>query len=145
MRLVLDTNVLVSGLLFPGGPPARLVAAWRGGEFELVVSDFVIDELARTWRHLAPRLKFTPTDVEDFLDVLRLRAEVMQIDAAMLSQAALAGMRDPNDLPILAMLLGSAADFIVTGDKDLLALAAAYPIISPAEFELRFLGGSGAA
>lgn len=35
MRLALDTNVLVSGLLFPGGPPSRLVKAWRSGAFDL--------------------------------------------------------------------------------------------------------------
>ena len=139
MRLVLDTNVLVSGLLFPGGPPSRLVAAWRSGAFDLVVSDFLIDELVRTWHHLAPRLKHKPADLDDFLDTLRLRSEMLQIDADMLSQASATGIRDPNDVPILAMLISAAADFIVTGDKDLLALAGAHPILSPAEFEARFL------
>jgi PIN domain len=47
---VFDTNVLVSGLLFPGGPPSQLVRAWRAAAFELVISNFVIDELTRTWR-----------------------------------------------------------------------------------------------
>ena len=47
---------------------------------------------------------------------------------------------DPkNDVPILAMLIGAAADFIVTGDKDLLSVAGAFPILTPAEFEGRFL------
>ena len=45
MRLVLDTNVLVSGRLFLGGPPSRLVKTWRAGAFDLVNTDFVIDEL----------------------------------------------------------------------------------------------------
>ena len=57
MRLVLDTHVLVSGLLFPGGPSSRLVKAWRTGGFDPAISDFVSDELPRTWEHLAPRLK----------------------------------------------------------------------------------------
>ena len=139
MRVVLDTNVLVSGLLFPGGPPSRLVAAWRRGAFDLVVSDFLVDELARTWHHLAPRLKHTPADLDDFLDTLQLRSEIVQIDADRLSQASAAGLRDPNDVPILAMLIGAAADFIVTGDKDLLAVAGIYPILTPAVFERRFL------
>ena len=139
MRLVLDTNVLVSGLLFPGGPPSRLVAAWRSGAFDLVMSDFLIDELVRTWHHLAPRLKFKPTDLDDFLDTLRLRSEMLQFDTDMLSKASAACLRDPNDVPILAMRIGAAADFIVTGDKDLLAVAGAYPILSPAAFDARFL------
>ena len=139
MRLMLDTNVLVSGLLFPGGPPARLVKAWRAGAFDLVICDFVLDELGRTWQHLAPRLNVAPNDLADFLDTIALRAEVLHIDADMLSRAAAVELRDPNDLPTLAMLIGSAADFLVTGDKDLLALAGAYPILSPADFVGRFV------
>ena len=54
-------------------------------------------------------------------------------------KAAATGLRDPNDVPILAMLIGSGADFLVSGDKDLLALAGTYPILSPAEFVARFV------
>ena len=139
MRLVLDTNVLVSGLLFPGGPPSRLVKAWRAGAFDLVISDFVLEELARTWGHLAPRLKAAPNDLVDFLDTIGVRAELLRVDANMLELAGAAKLRDPNDLPILALLVGSAADFLVTGDKDLLVLADAYPILSPADFVGRFV------
>lgn len=138
MRLVLDTKVLVSGLLFPGGPPSRLVAYWRAGAFELLLSEFLIDELVRTWAHLAPRLKLPPPDLADFLDTLRLRCELLPLDHDMLQKATAAGLRDPDDVPILAMLMGGGADFIVTGDKDLLALAGSFPILSPAAFEARF-------
>lgn len=139
MRLVLDTNVLVSGLLFPGGPPSRLVKAWRAGAFELVISDFVIDELTRAWAHLAPRLKASPDDLADFIDTMGVRAELLRIDAAMLAQASAAALRNQNDLPVLALLIGSGADHLVTGDKDLLALAGTYPILTPADFVDRFL------
>ena len=139
MRLAFDTNVLVSGLLFPGGPPARLVAAWRNDAFELVISDFVIDELVRTAARLAQRLKQHPEAVRDFLDMVQMRAHLLRLDDDMLSRAAASGLRDPNDVPILAMLIGSKADYLVTGDADLLALTAAYPILSPSAFEARFL------
>ena len=139
MRVVLDTNVLVSGLLYPGGPPSRLVAAWRAGAFEMLLSEFLIEELSRTLAHLAPRLKLPPPDLADFLDTLRLRCEIVTVDDGMLERAAAAGLRDPDDVPILALLIGvGAADFIVTGDKDLLALAATFPIVTPADFEARF-------
>ena len=138
MRVVLDTNVLVSGLLYPGGPPSRLVAAWRSGAFELLLSEFLMEELSRTLAHLAPRLKLPPPDLGDFLDTLRLRCELVSLEPASLEQAATAGLRDPDDVPILAMLIGGGADFIVTGDKDLLALAGSYPILTPAAFEARF-------
>lgn len=139
MRLVLDTNVLVSGLLHPGGPPSRLVKAWRAGAFDLVISDFVIDELTRSWAHLASRLKASPNDLADFIDTIGVRAELLRIDAAMLAQASTAGLRDPDDLPVLALLIGSGADYLVTADKDLLALAGACPILAPADFVDRFV------
>ena len=139
MRVVLDTNVLISGLLFPGGPPWRLVDAWRSGAFDLVLSEFVIDELKRVWGHLAPRLKHAPTDLGDFLDILILRGELVQLDEAVLASAAATGLRDPNDVPILATLLGAGADWLVTGDKDLLVLAGSYPILTPAAFVTRFM------
>jgi putative PIN family toxin of toxin-antitoxin system len=139
MRLVLDTNVLISGLLYPGGPPSRLVKTWRAGAFDLVISDFVIDELTRIWAHLASRLNASPNDLADFIDTIGVRAELLRIDAAMLAQASTAGLRDPDDLPVLALLIGSGADYLVTADKDLLALAGAYPILSPADFVDRFV------
>jgi uncharacterized protein len=139
MRLVLDTNVLVSGLLFPGGPPSQLVRAWRAGAFELVISDFVIDELTRTWAHLAPRMKASPHDLADFIDTMGVRAELLRVDATMLALAGTVGLRDPNDLPVLALLIGSNADYLVTGDKDLLALSGTYPILKPADFVGRFV------
>ena len=139
MRLALDTNVLVSGLLFPGGTASRLVKAWGAGAFDLVISDFVIDELTRTWAHLAPRLKASPDDLANFMDTIGIRAELLRVDTAMLAQAGLTGLRDPNDLPVLALLIGSHADHLVTGDKDLLALAGTYPILTPADFVTRFV------
>lgn len=139
MRVVLDTNVLISGLLFPGGPPSQLVDAWRGGAFDLLLSDFIIDEITRVWDHLAPRLKQMPSDLSDFLDMLVLRGEVVQLDVAGLASAAATGLRDPNDVPILATLLRAGADWLVTGDKDLLALAGSYPILTPAAFVMRFM------
>ena len=139
MRLVLDTNVLVSGLLFPGGAPSKLIQAWRAGAFDLVVSDFVTDELVRVWKHLAPRLRATPAELDDFLDTLRLRAEPVRIDADMLRLAEQTELRDPDDLPVLATLVGSAAEFLITGDKDLLELADRFPILTPAAFLSRFM------
>ena len=139
MRVVLDTNVLISGLLFPGGPPSQLVDAWRGGAFDLALSDFMIDEITRVWNHVAPRLKRTPSDLSDFLDVLALRGELVQLDVADLASAAATGLRDPNDVPILATLLCAGSDWLVTGDKDLLVLAGSYPILTPAAFVTRFM------
>jgi predicted nucleic acid-binding protein len=66
-------------------------------------------------------------------------AELLRIDAALLSQAGAAGLRDPNDLPVLAPLIGSGTDHLVTGDKDSLFLANTCSIPTPAEFVHRYL------
>ena len=134
MRVVLDTNVLVSGLAFPGGPPGRLVAAWRAGAFDLVVSDFLLDELARVLPALSARTGFSPTDVRDFIDILHALSVVTELSEGAIELARTSGLRDPDDVPVLATLIASGADCLVTGDKDLLALSPRYPILSPADF-----------
>jgi len=60
--------------------------------------------------------------------------KLLRIDAAMLGQASTAGLRDPNDLPTLALLAGSGPNHLVTGAKDLLALAGTYPLLTPSDF-----------
>ena len=68
-----------------------------------------------------------------------VRAELLRIDAAMLARSSTAGLRVPNDLPVLTLLIGSGADHLVTADKDLLALARTYPFLTPADFVDRFV------
>lgn len=137
MLVLLDTNVLVSGLLFPGGPSGRIVSAWRTGAFDLAVSDFLLDELARILPALSARMSFSALDVKDFLDLLQAMAVAVDLDAASIQQAQDSGLRNPNDvpiLPILATLIQSGADCLVSGDKDLLALRVSFAILTPAEF-----------
>lgn len=138
MRVVIDTNVLVSGLAFPGGPPGRIVSAWRAGSFGLVVSEFVLDELARILPALSARTGFTEADVRDFVDLLRVVATVVEPTPTALARALASGLRDPDDMPILATLIAADADCLVTGDKDLLALSGMYPIMSPSGFCARY-------
>ena len=137
MRLVLDTNVLVSGLAYPGGPPGRLVAAWRSGGFDLASSEFLHSELARVLPRVAPRTGMSPMEVRDFLDSFRTAVAWVEPDAASLAQALASGLRDPSHpstLPILALAIVCGADWLITGDKDLIALAGQFPILTPVEF-----------
>ena len=134
MRLVLDTNVLASGLAYVAGPPGRLVAAWRTGAFELVGSEFMLVELGRVLPRMAQRTGLSSIGVHDFLDAFRALAAWVEPDADSLALAQDSGLRDPNDLPVLALAIASGANWLVTGDKDLLALAAKFPILTPAEF-----------
>ncbi|MFZ4823972.1 putative toxin-antitoxin system toxin component, PIN family [Pseudomonas putida] len=131
LRVVLDTNVLVSGLAYPGSVPGRIVATWRQGGLDVVLSHYILDELARVLPRL-PRIGMTPGEIRDLVDSLMFLVDIVEPEGV---QAA--DLRDPADQPVLLTLLAGRADYLITGDKDLLALANRYPIVAPAEFWAR--------
>lgn len=133
LRVVLDTNVLLSGIAYPGSVPGKIMAAWRHGSVDVVLSSFILDELRRVLPRLANRHGLSATEIDDLVDILSILAVV--IDPL---PAAEAELRDVDDLPVLGTLLAArqneGADYLVTGDKDLLVLAERFPIVTPAEF-----------
>lgn len=139
LRVVLDTNVLLSGIAFPGSVPGRILSAWRLGSVDVVLSLFIIEELHRVLPRLSHRHGLSTLEMEDLLDILTIQAEVVDPQPA-----ADPSLRDINDQPILGTLLAAArsanADYLITGDKDLLVLADRYPILSPADFWARHGG-----
>jgi len=128
LRVVLDTNVLVSGFAYPNSLPGRLLRAWNEGALDVVLSRYILDELVRVLPRLK-RVELTAAEIRDLADSLLFMAECVDPDTA--TEDAL---RDVNDKPVLSTLRVSAADYLITGDKDLLALADRYPILTPAEF-----------
>jgi putative PIN family toxin of toxin-antitoxin system len=133
LRIVLDTNVLLSGLAYPTSVPGRIVGAWRGGRLEVVLSRFILAELLRVLPRLNHRLQWREEDMLDMIDTLALLADLVEpsADAAPMGGPALC---NPADGPVLGTLLASGADYLVTGDKDLLVLAPHYAIVTPAWF-----------
>ena len=134
MRVVLDTNVILSGLMYPDSVPGRIVQAWRGGHFDMVTSIEQLGEIGRTLAYPKIRklLGWDDERIGRFLRQLFLRAEVVPLSAR-----ATEGLRDPDDAPLLQSLFQSGADLLVSGDGDLLALASRYRIESPAAFARR--------
>jgi putative PIN family toxin of toxin-antitoxin system len=129
LRVVLDTNVLVSGLAYPGSVPGRMVTAWRQGAMDVVLSRYLLDELARVLPRLNHRLKWQPDDFADLIDILAIEADIVEPVAVSDNSA-----RDAKDLPVLGTFLAAQADYLVTGDNDLLALRDRHAIVTPAEF-----------
>lgn len=131
MRVVLDTNVFVSGLLFPQGTLGRIVAAWRAGEFDLVLSEPILDEITRVLAYpkINRRIGWDRAKVERYVALLRFEAELVDVQGSTARVP-----KDANDNPILATLLASRADVLVTGDDDLLVLADQYRIEPPSRF-----------
>lgn len=135
MRIVLDTNVLVSAFAFPGSMLGRILNAWRAGSFDLAMSDFILQELVRVLPKFVHHRDLTPQAVSQWLVLLLQRAEQMEPDEQLLAMAcAQVADRDPQDAPILALLLMPNVDHLVTGDKDLLSLPSEPRILSPAQF-----------
>ncbi|HZE61032.1 MAG TPA: putative toxin-antitoxin system toxin component, PIN family [Burkholderiales bacterium] len=133
MRIVLDTNVLVSGLMYPKSIPGIAVAAWREGRFDLVMPLAQLEEIGRVLAYPKIRriLRWEDGKIGEFLKHLYLRAEI--VEPAKLR----AGVRDPDDLHVLAALAHGMADILVTGDEDLLAPREQYAIETPAQFVRR--------
>ena len=132
MRVVLDTNILVSGLISPSGIPAQIQTAWRRGDFELVTSVPLLDELTEvlSYPRIRNRLRWTDEGLSDFIEFFRATAIVVK------PSTKLAIARDPDDDRVLEAAHASHADYIVTGDNDLLELRdfVGIPILAPAGF-----------
>lgn len=131
LRVVIDTNVLVSGVAYPHSVPGRILQAWHLGSVEVFLSRFILDEVARVLPRM-PTAGFAPHEARDLADTLALQAQI--VEPTNLQEPAL---RDTCDLPVLGTLAAAEAQYLITGDKDLLALADRYPIVTPAQFWAR--------
>jgi putative PIN family toxin of toxin-antitoxin system len=128
LRVVLDTNVLVSGLAYPASISGRILGAWRQGGIDLVLSRYILDEMVRVLPRLR-RISLTPAEIRDLADSFLFLAEIVE-PSAELEKA----LRDKADQKVLGTLRSAKADYLITGDKDLLALADRYSILTPAVF-----------
>lgn len=137
MRVVLDTNTLVSSLLNQAGPSAQAFKAWRDLRDELLTSPELISELMRVTSYPRIRRKYPFTDerVNDLVDLLRQYAEVIQptIDVSGSVPA------DPQDEIVIACAAAGSADIIVSGDRHLLDLETYQdiPIVTVVQFLAR--------
>lgn len=138
MKVVLDTNILIFGIARPGGAPGRIVDAWLQGKFELVVSAALLEEFTQALRY--PKVRklllangLSDEDLRDYLEILRVKTVTVDIADVALPLTP----PDPRDRHVIAALVASGADFLVTGDrKDLLSLGSP-KIVSAADLASR--------
>ena len=111
MRVILDTNVLVSALLTSDGVPARLLDAWFEGRYELLTGESQLEELRLVTRHPRVRRFIEPAIAGGLVNDLRhfagLLTELPDVDVS----------EDPADNFLLAMAEAGRADYLATGDK----------------------------
>jgi hypothetical protein len=131
VRVVLDTNVVTSALLW-GGTPERLIEAAGEGSLELFTSEALIAELAGILGRAKFATKLKQKNLSAAEIVARYREIAETVEAAPIEEAAL---RDPDDAHVLACALAARAEAIVSGDTDLHALGSyqGIPVISPAD------------
>jgi len=131
MRIVVDTNVLISALLSANKSPGKIVALWRAGELELVVSPEMIAEVRRVLGYEKIRKRVPSEQAQRFLKLLETGATlVTPCEEVSVVQ------NDPDDDKFLALAIASGAEHIVSGDKHLLSIGAyqGVKILNPANF-----------
>jgi hypothetical protein len=138
--VVLDTNVLISALLSQKGAPIQLLRAWRSREFNVAVSEAILDEYKRViaYGHLKGKLQFAGRPVETIISEFQEFGILIEPSGEW---PIVPG--DPDDAMILACAVAGRADFIVSGDRHLLDLGQyqGVRIFTPAAFLLHLRYG----
>lgn len=133
IRAVLDTNVLISGLIVAQGPPGQILDAWLESLFTLVTSLYLVEELVHVLSYpgLTERLHLDEEELAAVLDALLSKAEVTS------GRLRLPGVTcDPKDDSVVACAKEGGADYIVSGDQDLLVLGEyeGIQVVTPRQF-----------
>lgn len=130
MRVVLDPNVLVSAAISAGGPPRAIVDAWIDERFELIASPAVLDELRDVLHRPRFRRWISIELADEFIDGLAQDASIAA-DAPNLPGVS----PDPDDDYLIALGRATGADYLISGDSDVLELADPDPpVLSPRQF-----------
>lgn len=118
LRIVIDTNLFVSGLISKKGHPAKLVDLWKKGEFHLCISKKIIEEIFEVLYRprIKERFKIPREDIED------LRKEILEKAIISLNTYEVEKSRDPKDNIFLACAMEEEAHYLISGDDDLLSL-----------------------
>ena len=130
-RVVLDTNVLASGFTNAAGPAGQVLVAWLHGQFDLLVSEHILTELRRTFHKPSFSRRWGKQRVANNLALLRSAARLVSSTVAVHGVAS-----HPEDDLVVATALSGQADYLITGDRQLLALGSyqGVPILSPRNF-----------
>jgi putative PIN family toxin of toxin-antitoxin system len=138
LRAVVDTDVFVSGLMGVDSPPRRIVDAWLDQQFTLVTSLTLLEELVHvlSYPRIVERIRVGQPEVDAILAALLSQGETVP---GALELPSVTG--DPKDDAVVACAVEGKADFIVTGDEDLLAMGSheGTRMVTPRQFLRRLL------
>ena len=134
LRVVIDTNVIVSGILSRTGAPAELLNAWRQRRFLLLSSPAIVAEVRAVLQYPRIRKKYPLSDEEIEQTITLLEHDALLVAGGANTIGSV--QADPKDEMFLACALEGQADVIVSGDHHLLDLGVFrdIPIINPRQF-----------
>jgi len=112
LKAVIDTTVWISGV-FWHGLPNEILELWKAGDFEIIVSEAILEEIERKLHEKAVEFEMETEVVSEWLDLITIEAIFVQ------PQEKIQACRDPEDDLFLKAAVEGRADFIVSGDKDL--------------------------
>lgn len=119
LKLVVDTNLFVSGLILKRGAPNELLNSWRRGDFLLLITHEIIDEIKRVLRYprIARKYNISEADIEELTVLLETEAVTLNPNVTLTIVKD-----DPDDDKFIECAVTGKADYIVTGDSHLLSL-----------------------
>lgn len=133
IRAVLDTNVIISGIIKEKSPPAHVLEALFHRLFITITSPALLQEVERvlTYPRIAERYRIDPEAAEILLSALTVQSDLIQNPTSSVKAS-----RDPTDDALLSLAVHGHASFLVTGDNDLLELETfrGIRIVSPKVF-----------
>ena len=132
-KIILDTNVFISGVFF-SGPPYRILQGWRDTKIQLVISVEIFQEYQRVAEELS--IQFPGIDISEILDLVLVKAEMAHAEALPESVSA-----DSADDMFLACAIASSTKIIVSGDKHLLDISPyrGVTVLKPRQFVDKYL------
>lgn len=120
MRVCLDTNILVSGIFWKG-LPGRVIDLWVENTFDLIATPAILDEYQKTIRKIG--VKISPALAENWVQIVTRQISLLSVRPTKRSWS-----RDPDDDKFVQCSLQGQADYLVSGDDDLLSLQGKVPI-----------------
>jgi putative PIN family toxin of toxin-antitoxin system len=122
-RAVVDTNLVVSALVFASGKTFELRTGWQAGRFDPLVSRNTVTELLRVLAY--PKFQLSEAEREDLLADYLPYCTTVRMPSNL---PAVPACRDPFDVRFLELAIAGDADYLVTGDRDLPSLAKRFPV-----------------
>jgi len=115
MKIVLDTNVFISGIFF-GGPPSQILQSWRKSKIQIVLSEQILEEYQRVGEELSA--KYPTINIEPIIELFTIFGEFVETKGITETIC-----EDPDDNKFIECAIASQSKLIVSGDKHLLKIS----------------------